>query len=183
MNTARDFAVSALAALLLVTSGVAGEDNKDFMCGPIDCDVLKNHPEVRMAKLFVAGEDKRPPTLNDIPEFRRRFWEMYAFDHTSKDCDNAREDFPQALFAKDLVYLQGNVLRGCGRRNPHRLTGEQEDLPSKLVAFATGHGDDGIPQLAQPEFYAWVNATRMRWGPHANWTTNSSSIGTPALGS
>lgn len=164
MNTARISVVNAFAALLLLTPVLAAEDNKDFMCGPIDCDVLKNHPEVRFAKMFAAGEDKRPPTLEDIPDLRRRFWETYAFDPTSKDCDNAREDLAQALFAKDLIYLQANVLARVWAPNPHRLTGEQEELPTKAIAFLTGHGDDGIPTLARPEFYAWVNATRDAMG-------------------
>ena len=165
MDTARNSVAIAFVALLLVTSVAAADDNKDFTCGPIDCNTLKDHPDVRFAKMFAAGEDKRPPRLDDLPDLRRRFWEMYAFDPTSKDCDNAREDFAQALFVKDLLYLQVNVVARIWAPNPHRLTGEQEDLPSRLLAFATGHGDDGIPQLAQPEFYDWVNATRDRLQP------------------
>jgi hypothetical protein len=160
MSATRNSIANALAILLLATSVLAAEDNKDFMSGPIDCDVLKNHPEVRFAKVFVAGEDKRPPRLDDLPELRRRFWEMYTIDPTSKDCDEAREVFAQALFLKDLIYLQANVLARVWAPNPHRLTGEQEDLPTKLLELAAGQIDGGIPQLAQPEFYAWANATR-----------------------
>lgn len=162
MNTARNSVAIAIAALLLVTSRVAANGDKDFMSGPIDCDVLKNNPDARFAKMFAAGQDKREPTLDDIPDLRRRFWDLYAIDPTSEDCDRARDDFAQALFIKDLMYLQSNVVAKIWAPTSQRLTGMQEEFPTKLLAFITGRGDEGIPSTARPEFYDWVNATRER---------------------
>jgi hypothetical protein len=152
-------------ALLLATSALAADVPNDFKCGPIDCDTLKNHPDARFNKMWDNAKAGKPRFLDHIAELRTRFWEMYSFDSTSKDCDDAREQFAQALFEKDLHYLQPNVIARIYAPNPHRLTGEQEDLPTQLADLLVGGVDGGIPRSAQPEFYAWVNAMRDALGP------------------
>ena len=88
---------------------------------------------------------------------------MYDFDSTSADCDKARDEFAQALFMKDLYYVQLNVLARVWAPNPNRLTGQQEDLPNKVVDFK-GPDRRRNPASALPAFLAWVNATRDAMG-------------------
>jgi hypothetical protein len=164
MNATRFSIAKIFATVLLATSALAAEDNNDFKCGPIDCDVLKDHPSARLERLAKDLIDNKPKAIDHIDELRKRFWEMYAFDHTSEDCDKARDEFAQALFMKDLYYVQLNVLARTWAPNPNRLTGQQEDLPNKVVDFMGAGIDDGIPRSALPAFLAWVNATRDAMG-------------------
>ncbi|HWE93325.1 MAG TPA: hypothetical protein VG269_05065 [Tepidisphaeraceae bacterium] len=165
MNATRLSLALIFATILAATSAVRAEDrNNDFKSGPIDCDVLKNHPNARIERLVKDLIDDKPKPIDHIDELRKRFWEMYAFDHTSEDCDKARDEFAQALFMKDLYYLQLNVVARTWAPNPNRLTGEQEDLPNKLIDLMGAGEDGGIPRSALPTFIAWVNATRDAMG-------------------
>ncbi|MDB5358175.1 MAG: hypothetical protein JWN24_4628 [Phycisphaerales bacterium] len=165
MNATRFSITVMFATILAATSAVPAEDrNNDFKSGPIDCDTLKDHPSARFERLAKTLIDGTPLPIDHIGELRKRFWEMYSFDSTSEDCDKARDEFAQALFMKDLYYLQLNVVARVWAPNPNRLTGQQEDLPNKVIDLMGAGEDGGIPRPALPAFFAWVNATRDAMG-------------------
>lgn len=61
-----------LAALVLVLGAwaYAAGSGDDFKCGPIDCDVMKDHPEKRFNAPFPTEAEGRTEQLDNIASAR-----------------------------------------------------------------------------------------------------------------
>lgn len=157
------------AAIWVVASlgaAAADSDSCDLKSGPIDCDVIKARPMYRYERM--NGEGAR--ANSEIDQHRLQFWFTYPDPDTPEQKkpghEQARENFAQALFEKDIFYLQAAVLKKLGEdfeRDPSGRRGWE--LLTKGFEFLTGQPDGGIRQTARPEFDAWAKATREALGP------------------
>lgn len=155
----------SLLVLLALNSRAADPVPDDFKCGPIDCDVLKNDPEARFRAIVKDMNDGKDldETLQRIDEYRAVFWATYPNGPGHLE---AREKLAEALYLKDMFYLQANlVFRILDSDNKDIMRKGQEQSVNDAMALFGMAIDDGIPKLAQYEFYKWVTASVERIGP------------------
>ena len=162
---------SFVAEVVLCTALIAGaaahgaertrdEVPDDFKCGPIDCDVIKDHPNKRYLLQFKASADGEPLDVTKIQDFRDEFWKTYP---DKKGHEEAREKFAQALFLKDMFCLQ-NYMRLTILSPVPNAVERGEDMPAKVGEFLSGFGDGGVPKTARYEFYVWAEKVRANLG-------------------
>lgn len=157
------------AWLFFAAAAFAAEVPDDFKTGPVDCDTLKNDPQSRFRRMEAGARRGEPSVEQRIDELRLMFWFTYpdvdAPNRQKPGHDRARDEFAQALFEKDVFYLQANV----ARRLSEDLTRDESTrrglamIGNALVKLSGGI-DGGIRQTARPEFDAWVEATRRALG-------------------
>ncbi|GEM_PF-3450752 len=156
----RHVLLAAALVLMLGAWDYAAGGGDDFKCGPIDCDVMKDHPEKRFNAPFTTEAEGKPGQLDNIDELRQKFWDTYP---DKKGHAEAREAFAQALFYKDMFNLQWYLFGSVGNPKPSAVQ-RGEDIPAKLAEAMGLLVDGGIPPTARPEFVEWAEAARAALG-------------------
>jgi len=165
------------------TATAAPPDASEFDGPPIEGGLVKKDPDVRFKILIGQMTDQENPIkpsdfIARFDEIRKKFWDTYPDKEGHKE---ARQVFAQALFIKDLHYLQSDIwIKNLADVNTNRTptspnihtdsTGNK--LAQILGQAFTGTAMDGainpdgdIPATALPEFNDWVDATRKALGP------------------
>ena len=121
MNALQSIAAGIFAAMLVASSAFAADPigTSDLDGPPIEGDKLKKDPEARFKIMWdhiwdhlkndKVGEDgKNTPTdiIAHLDDYRKMFWATYPKE---KFHEEAREAFAQALFLKDIHYLQSDL--------------------------------------------------------------------------
>jgi hypothetical protein len=167
MNPIRISATALVAVLLACCCALGADVPDDFKCGPIDCDTLKTQPMARFERIDqLLLDGKQIDDAERLAELRRRFWETYPSNPTREAHVQAREAFAQALFVKDLLYLQAAITRKLFEATSDASGQRGTDMLAKALELLSAGGiDGGIPQTAQPEFDDWAKAVWEKLGP------------------
>jgi hypothetical protein len=202
-----------LTSLLLAQSAFPDThpDTSALVNPPIERDTLKKDPESRCRKIWtqMQGQNDGPGTptiikdenggyhlvddkddrntpqnvLAHIDDYRKMFWDTYP---DKKYHEEAREAFAQALFLKDIHYLQSDlVMKNYLENTPSRDADLHQDTPQNAAGQALGQAlsgasmdasinpDGGITRTALLQYKAWVDSTRKNLGLIKDLRTNA----------
>lgn len=149
MNPCRTWAAAVcfVVAVWCPVGRAADQTPDDFKTGPIDCDVLKDKPDARYQTAMKAVNEGRGNPMEKLPELRERFWATYPDKPGHKE---AREAFAQALYLKDMFYLQANLFIRIIEADNAELERKGEDAAmNQALSFLGVDIDGGIPKSAR----------------------------------